>query len=206
MRTSVYACAVALSLLLSTAVAGSQTAAPQTTAAPPNFSVQVWGDVIAEFGVRVQQYFELRRKLESELPPLVLTDNSHDIITAELALAERVRRARRPAKQGAIFTPAIAKAFREVLAPVLTGLTLDVVMDENPGRFEHSLDSRYPTAKPKATIPTTLLQLLPPLPDDLQYGFIGRQLIIHDTRTGTIVDRMTCAIPCGIRLPEKKDD
>lgn len=206
MRTSVYACAVALSLLLSTALAASQAPAAQAGAAPANFSVQVWGDVIAEFTVHVQEYFELRRKLEAELPPLVLTDSSHEIITAELALAAKVRRARRPAKQGAIFTPPVAKAFREVLAPVLTGLTLDVIMDENPGRFEHSLDSRYPTAKPKATIPTTILQLLPPLPDDLQYGFIGRQLIIHDTRTGTIVDRMTCAIPCGLRLPEKKDD
>ncbi len=186
--------------------AAAQTPAPRPSGVPPNFSVQVWGDTVADFALRVQQYVELRRKLEIGLPPLVLTDKASDILRAEFTLAQRVRRARHPAKQGAIFTPAIAMAFREVLAPVLNGLTLEVIMDENPGPFSDDLDSRYPTSKPKATIPTTILHLLPPLPDDLQYGFIGHQLIIHDTRTDTIVDRMTCAIPCSLRLEEKDDD
>jgi hypothetical protein len=75
-------------------------------------------------------------------------------------------------------------------------LILDVVMDENPGPFSHDIDDRYPTSKPKATIPTDILMLLPPLPDDLRYGFIGHQLILHDLRTNTIVDRMRCAIRC----------
>lgn len=187
-------------------VAGSQTPAPRPGGAPPNFSVQVWGDTVADFGGRVQQYFELRRKLESGLPPLVVTDNASDILNAEFTLARQVRHARRAAKPGDIFTPAIAVAFRQVLAPALNGMILEVILDENPGPFSHDVDSRYPTSRPKATIPTTILQLLPPLPDDLQYGFIGHQLIIHDTRTNTIVDRMTCAIQCTVRIEPKDDD
>jgi len=187
-------------------VAAAQAPAPRPSGVPPNFSVQVWGDTVADFSGRAQQYFELRRRLASGLPPLVLTDRPGDIITAELTLARQVRRARRTAKPGDIFTPAIAMAFRAVLAPALNGLTLDVILDENPGSFSHDIDSRYPTSKPKATMPTTILQLLPPLPDDLQYGFIGHQLIIHDTRTNTIVDRMKCAIPCTVRIELKDDD
>jgi len=179
------------------------TAAAQS---PPNFSVQVWGDAAADFSGRVQQYLELRRKLERQLPPLVLTDKASDILNAEFTLARLVRRARHKATPGDIFTPAIAMAFRTVLAPALTGTILDVILDENPGRFDHDIDSRYPTSRPKATIPTAILQLLPPLSDDLQYGFIGHQLIIHDTRTNTIVDRMTCAIECTIRIESEDKD
>ena len=188
------------------AVAGAQTTPAGPTPKGADFRVQIWGETVADFTSRVQQYVELRRRLESGLPPLVLTDNASDILRAEFSLAQRVRRARRNVKAGDIFTPAIAMAFRQVLAPALNGLTLDVILDENPGRFDHDVDSRYPTSKPKATIPTTIIQLLPPLPDNLQYGFIGHQLIIHDTRTNTIVDRMTCAIECTVRIEPKEDD
>src|SRR4051812_5053419 len=95
---------LAIVLIVSSAtLAGSQATTPPPGAPAPNFSLQVWGDAIADFSGRVQQYFDLRKKLEGELPPLVQTDRASDIINAELALAERVRRARRPAKQGAIF-------------------------------------------------------------------------------------------------------
>lgn len=186
--------------------AAAQTPAPRPSGATPNFTMQVWGDTVADFAGRVQQYVELRRRLEIGLPPLVLTDKASDILRAEYTLAQRVRRARRDVKPGDIFTPAIAMAFREVLAPALEGPTLDVILDENPGQFDHHVDSRYPTSKPKATIPTVILKLLPPLPDDLQYGFIQHQLIIHDIRTNTIVDRMTCAIECTTRIESEDKD
>jgi hypothetical protein len=198
---------VAVLIVACVSAVAAQAPAPRPSGVPPNFSVQVWGDAIADFAGRVQQYVELRRRLERRLPPLVLTDNASEILTAEFTLARLVRRARHKATPGDIFTPAIAMAFRAVLAPALNGPILDVILDENPGRFDHDIDSRYPTSRPKATIPTTVLQLLPPLSDDLQYGFIGHQLIIHDTRTNTIVDRMTCAIECTIPIEsEDKDD
>ena len=98
-------------------------------------------------------------------------------------------------------------AFRQVLAPAMTGQTLAVIMDENPGSFAHHIDSRYPKEKPRSTIPWTVLAALPPLPDDMQCGFVGRHLILHDIRANVIVDRMTCAIECTIRIEsEDKDD
>ena len=125
MRTVLAAVLIASGVCIATA----QTPAPRPDEARPNFSVQVWGDTVADFAARVQQYFELRRKLEAGLPPLVVTDNASDILAAEFALARRVRHARRTAKPGDIFTPAIAKAFRTVLAPALSGLTLEVILD-----------------------------------------------------------------------------
>ncbi len=194
MRTSTYACAAVLSLSLSTAAA-ARMAAPGTSDQGPDFKVQIWGETVADFNTRVQDYYALRRGLERGLPPLVLTDDPDDIITAEVTLARAIRRARTTAREGNIFTPEISAAFRNVLLPVMTGQTLAVVMDENPGRFSHRIDSTYPKEKPRATIPWTILSVLPPLPDDMQYGFVGRYLILHDIRANVIVDR-TCAIKC----------
>jgi hypothetical protein len=183
--------AVILSLSFA-AAAASQT----TPASPgPDFKVQIWGETVADFNARVQRYYAVRRALEVGLPPLVLTDDPDHILTAEVTLARAIRRARTTAREGDIFTPEISAAFRNVLLPVMTGQTLAVIMDENPGRFSHRIDGTYPKEKPRATIPWTVLSVLPPLPDDMQYGFVGRYLILHDIRANVIVDR-TCAIQC----------
>ncbi len=180
-------------------VADSQTTGTNRSPDGVDFRVQVWGETVADFTTRVQRYFELRRALERGLPPLVLTDNPDDIINAELTLARAIRRARGAAQQGDILTPAISAAFRNALLPVLTGLTLEVVMDENPGRFSHHIDGAFPKEKPRATMPWNILAVLPPLPDDIQYGFVGQYLILHDIRANVIVDR-TCVIECATRI------
>jgi hypothetical protein len=46
----------------------------------------------------------------------------------------------------------------------------------------------YPAALPLATLPALLLGALPGLPADLEYRFMGRHLIIRDTKTNLVVD------------------
>jgi len=179
------------------AVAAAQTSGTNAPRDGVDFRVQVWGDAVADFSMRVERYLDLRRALERGLPPLVLTDNPDEIITAEETLARAIRQARVAAKEGDILTPAISKAFRDALRPLMTGETLAVIMDENPGRFSHHINGTFPKTKSRATIPWSILAVLPPLPDDIQYGFVGRYLILHDIRANVIVDRMACAIRCG---------
>jgi len=50
------------------------------------------------------------------------------------------------------------------------------------------INRAYPTGKPRASVPAGILALLPTLPDDLQYRFVGRALILIDTRTNLILD------------------
>ena len=38
---------------------------------------------------------------------------------------------------------------------------------------------------------------MPRLPDDIQYRFLDRDLILHDTRANLIIDRLPCAITCA---------
>ena len=188
------------SLMLALLVLAAIPAAAQTTPVPaddePDFSVQIWGDAEADFGARVRDYAGLRSKLEAGLPILALAADPPEIIGSQLALARRLRQARPGVARGNIFSPAITTAFRRALRPRLSAETLIRILDDNPGEFGHRVDGTYPKERTLSTVPANLLAVLPLLPEDIQYRFLGRHLILHDARANTIIDRMTCAVPC----------
>lgn len=163
---------------------------------PPDFTVQIWGDAVADFSARLRNYAELRGRLEPGLPPLAVTLDPANILRAEFALARRLRHERKGIRRGNIFSPEISAAFRAVLLPELDAETIDTILEENPGEFRHQVDGTYPKERPLSTVPANVLRILPELPADIQYRFLGRHLVLHDTRANIIVDRMTCAIPC----------
>ena len=164
----------------------------------PDFRVQVWGDIMADFSARVWAYFELRSELEKGLPALTATDDPAEIKRAVRALAKRIRVARAEAKEGDIFTPAISVEFRKVLLLEMNGDTWAAIMDDNPGEFSHRINGHYPEGKPFSTVPPNILAVLPALPaDDIQYRFLGRHLILFDARASVILDRIPYAIQCA---------
>jgi hypothetical protein len=163
----------------------------------PDFKVLILGGIVADFNARVWSYFELRSTLEKGLPALTVTDDPAVIMRVQRALGERVRLAREGAKQGEIFTPTISEGFRKVLLLEVNANTLAAIMDDNPGAFTHHVNDPYSKNKPLSTMPANLLAVLPSLPDDIQYRFLGHHLILHDTRANLILDRLPCAIQCG---------
>lgn len=174
---------------------------PQTPATSgdqelPVFRVQVWAHIVADFSTRVASYVELRSRLEKGLPALAVTAYPAEIISAQFELASRIRRAREAAKQGDIFTPIIGAEFRNVLRAEMSEGTLEAIMDENPGAFSHHIDVRYPIGKTFSTMPANILGVLPTLPEDIQYRFLGHHLVLLDIRANVILDRIPCAIEC----------
>jgi hypothetical protein len=162
----------------------------------PNFRVQIYGDLAAGFTARIETYLELRRGLEQGLPPLELTDDPAEIERAERALAKRIRVARAGARQGDIFTADIRADFRRALLLETDSETRIALMDENPGAFSIRINGRYPKERTLSTVPANLLALLPRLPDDIFYRFLGPHLVIHDIRANLVLDRLPCAIRC----------
>lgn len=192
--------AVALGLFLSMSLAGAIPAEAQPAADEaderPDFQVSVVGYLSADFHTRMWAYFEFRRALENGLPPLVVSSDPATIWRAERALAIRLRAARAP-QQGQLFTPAISLEFQRVLLLETTTEMTREIMDENPGSFSHDINGTYPKERPLSTVPATLLAVLPALPDDIQYRFLGRHLVLHDTRANVILDRIECALACS---------
>jgi hypothetical protein len=184
--------------VLSAAAAAAQPPAAEPQQALPDFRVHVVGYIGDDFQVRMSRYLELRRTLEAGLPPLAVTDDPADIGRAERALARRLRVAR-GSGQGQLFTPSISAEFRRVLLLEMDADTLESILDENPGAFAHRINGTYPKERPVSTVPPNVLALLPPLPDDIQYRFLGRHLVLHDTRANVILDRIACALACSAR-------
>jgi hypothetical protein len=176
-------------------VGNAQTTRPNDGRAAPDFTVQVWGQVVADFNTRVSSYLELRSRLEKELPPPAITNDPAQIRRAERALARKIRAAREGARQGEIFTPTISVEFRKALVLELSSNTRETLRDDNPGAFSHAINGAYPKGTPLSTVPINILAALPKLPDDIEYRFLGRHLVLHDTRANMILDRIPCAIP-----------
>ena len=169
---------------------------PQQVHDAPDFKVQVWGVAAADFDSRIISYVELRDRLQQGLPLLAVTDHPREILRAEQALARRIRRARRSAHGGEIFTAEISSAFKAALVLETRSDTCAALLDDNPGEFSYSVNDTYPKRRPLSTVPPGILMLLPRLPADVYYRFLGRELILHDTRANVILDRIPNAIRC----------
>src|SRR5690606_38021637 len=95
---------------------------------------------------------------------------------------------------GDILTPAARRHLRGMLAKVLNGpdgaSLKATIMDENPGKIALSVNSRYPDGIPVSTVPPQVLAVLPRLPEELEYRFIGNRLILLDVHAYTVVDYM----------------
>ena len=72
---------------------------------------------------------------------------------------------------------------------------LATVEDENFVHIPATVNGDYPAGRSISPMPTCLLAALPPLSPELQYRFVGRDLILWDVHAGLIVDFVTNAIP-----------
>jgi hypothetical protein len=55
--------------------------------------------------------------------------------------------------------------------------------------------SRFPVDGPLATMPPSVLEVLPPLPEFLEYRFVGNDLILRDRDARLVLDWIKGAVP-----------
>jgi hypothetical protein len=169
---------------------------PPTQLPVVEFNVEVLGNSLADFTAKMDAYAALRRSLQEGLPELRVTDRPSEIRQAEQLLAQRIREARAGTGRGDIFTEDIRRGFKQLLRPVTNAATCEVIRDDNPGEFSYAVNSDYPKNKPFSSVPAAMLAVLPRLPEDVWYRFLGRDLILHDSRANVILDRIDDAVRC----------
>ena len=190
-------------------------AAAQTPANPdltqPDFTVVVQAtfdaETLAEFNRRVDEYVALRSRMEAGLPPLVVTTNADEIERFEHRLTERIADAR-GRRRGQVFAPAMEGQVKRMLATHADAATVALLMEDGPGEFDVDVNETYKKRHALATMPPKLLLLLPDLPKDVEYRFVGRHLILRDARANMIIDEIPFAIRCRdcVLQPEVEDD
>jgi|RhiMetdeSRZDD1v2_1073273.scaffolds.fasta_scaffold810910_2 hypothetical protein len=153
----------------------------------------------AELADRVQDYVALRRRLEADLPPLAPGADAETIEKRRAALAEKLVAASPDARSGTIFTPRVGAAVRGELRTVLAGddgkNARGAILDENPKGIRVEPRRPYPDGAPLSRVPASVLAVLPPVPDDVEYRFVGRDLILRDTHANVVIDVLPAAVP-----------
>jgi len=190
--------AISTSMFLTAFIQASSPAAPvqKPINPPPKAPTAQEVQLIGDFKVRVEKYVELRKKADDSAPPLKETKDSAKIKAAQEALVERIGIARSGAKPGDIFTPEIATYFRRLLRPESKEPgTKSMMKEDKLGTVPFKINGPYPDTKPLATSPPNVLEALPQLPRDIDYRFVGKHLILRDSRANTIIDYMLNAIP-----------
>ncbi len=145
--------------------------------------------VPAEFPQRVAEYVALHDRVAATVP----STDTHDAAALRARrqkLAAGIRRARPHARPGDVFTPAVVPYFRRIvkadLATRSAGDT-DAALEEVP-HVPFKIHDAYPSSAPLATVPAMLLARMPRLPEQVEYRFFGRHLILLDVDANLIVD------------------
>jgi hypothetical protein len=177
--------------LIAVALASAQSASPDEA-------------VLSGFQNRVAAYVALHRQLEGPLPTLEVSDDPERIHLAMDALAGEIRRVRWNAKQGDIVTPDVAAALRRTIGAALAEHpeldVLYVIFDEYPPglKIRPIVNARFPAVVGPGMMPSCILWALPELPEELQYRFVGRDLVLWDVHANLIVDIVPDAVPVAL--------
>jgi len=156
---------------------------------------------LEQFDRRAGDYMKTIRKSPSGRPMKPASDVSAlDKERNEARVA--VQQARANAKQGDIFTPDSAAAFKKLLKQALSGpdgakITASLKHAEPLVPTALVVNAPYPNERgqPMQSVPASLLQNLPKLPKGLEYRVAGKALALRDADANIVVDYIPDALP-----------
>ncbi len=161
--------------------------------------------VLAAFDQRVFAYMAVHHDVERSLSPQRLFDDAEDMFEALEAMRTGIRAARPDARRGSVFSADVGALIRTRVEHRLAACNekvedvLAFINEERmPGVAGPELNAPFPWALGSAMWPS-LLAALPPLPDELQYRFADRDLVLIDMHADLVVDILENALPAATR-------
>lgn len=172
----------------------------------PNPGVNRDSLIGSDFEQRVASYMKIHQQAQAGLTTPKKTESADKITEYQRELAAKIRELRPQAQQGDIFTPETADLFRRLIASSLNGPDGEKIRKS----YQHAepaairgirleVNQIYPDGVPLQSMPPSLLLNLPSLPKELEYRFVGREIVLLDVPASLIVD----AIP-DVTTPEKR--
>ena len=156
---------------------------------------------LASFEARVDEYWALHRRLERLVAPERPFFDPRADHAARLALADLLRAARPGAAEGDLFTADVAEVFRIRIMHALRATHRSVAElrraaeeDEWPGLPPPVVSGAFDWRWNSVMWPSILFAL-PPLPADLEYRFVGDDLLLVDIHANLVVDILRDALP-----------
>ncbi len=157
--------------------------------------------ILVAFSQRVDAYMQVHNDVERRLGPQRLFDDPEDMFRTIRAMQAGIRAARPDVGAGTIFTDDAAELIRERVQRQLGAChqsveeVLAFINEERaPGARKPAIYRTFPWSLGAAMWPT-LIPALPPLPEELQYRFVDRDLVLIDIHADLVVDILVNALP-----------
>ena len=154
---------------------------------------------IEQFEKAIAKYITLRRSIRGQVAGPVMNSTGSQVTDSSDALAAAIRRARKNAAVGSIFNRPISAIIKRRIADTVRSAELVPVLagidDENKVGPTPKLHLRLPVSAQIATMPPSLLAVLPPLPKELEYRIMGRHLVLRDVDASIIIDYIPRIVP-----------
>ena len=179
---------------------GSQAQNPPAQNQPQNPPPDLKSPGFQEFSDRVQKYVQLHKSVEATVPKLKATNEPELIVAHQKILARKIKAARAHAKRGDIFTPAAREDFLKAMASEFQGPQAShakaTMKQGAPLKKVHlRVNEIYPEAIPYTSVPPTMLQKIPKLPEELAYRAVSSDLVLLDVKANLVVDYLPGVIP-----------
>jgi hypothetical protein len=156
--------------------------------------------------VAVEDYMVVREQAARTIPVPAVAPDARQVNDARVALAAAIRIRRPGAKIGDLFTFEIRRTFRKLIAHSLVGhgivpgdLLAELRRQIGPGSYRIAVNEPYPWQL-RAAIPPCVLDVLPPLPWELDWRVIDHDLLLIDLGSGLVVDVLPDAFPRAASL------
>ena len=153
------------------------------------------------FEVAVRDYARMHRRLEGQIGPIEFGTPVAEINRIIRELSAAIRAERHDAAQGEFFTPDLAGVLRARITDALLdhGYTAD---DVRAAAGVNGVDYDRVVLRVNETFPWVLasamfacvLEVLPPLPPELQYRIVGDDLVLIDVHASLVVDILPRAL------------
>jgi hypothetical protein len=156
--------------------------------------------VLADFSKQAKDYISKEHSLAAD--KMKPTSDVSKLEQQRKQLRDAVQQSRPNAKQGDLFTPEAAKAFRKLLARVLNGpanakikSSLNHAEPGAPSAFRVNAEFPNQNGEPIQSVPPTVLKVLPALPKGMEYCIAGNTLALRDSSANMVVDFLPNALP-----------
>ena len=157
--------------------------------------------VLEAYTQRITAYMRMHKEVERTLSLQWSFDDAEDLFEAIEAMGSGIRARRPTATRGAILTPDIGALIRARLENRLAtcGQTVEDVLafindERSPDARSPQINERFPWELGSAMWPS-FMGVLPPLPDELEYRFADRDLVLVDVHADLVVDILVHALP-----------
>ena len=178
----------------------SPTMPPATVPAQPDPTFEPFKVALQAYVDQTQPPRKAAAQEGEKVPGKAVADTGAEesVRARQSSLADALRKVRPTAKQGDLISADMAAAIRRELTRAFNTPRRDLLLDDLSEQNETPAESPTPTVNQPLSaprVPPRLMELLPPLPKQLEYDFVGRALVIRDIDADVVIDYLPDSLP-----------